>query len=54
MLQLLIEEIRSSFSAEEEITLKRVARMEYVVGVISKSIHLVPAGPEGVKRITGP
>jgi hypothetical protein len=45
-----IEEIRSSFCAEEEITFKRVANMKYVVGIISKSMRLVPAGPEGVKR----
>ncbi|KAL2064126.1 hypothetical protein VTL71DRAFT_4620 [Oculimacula yallundae] len=50
-LTILVEEIRSAFKSEEEITMVSTNSLKYQTAVISESMRMYPAGPETTRRI---
>ncbi|KAJ4115320.1 hypothetical protein NW768_011172 [Fusarium equiseti] len=48
----LVEEIRSTFSSEEEITANRVDQLKYLLAVLSETFRLYPPVAVGLPRIT--
>ncbi|KAH6668829.1 cytochrome P450 [Halenospora varia] len=51
-LQALTNEIRSTFSTEDGITVMSAQNLKYLNAVISESLRLFPAGPETTRRYT--
>jgi cytochrome P450 len=54
VLEKLQAEIRSSFSAEEEITMLSVSHLSYLDAVIEESLRLYPPVPIALNRLTPP
>jgi hypothetical protein len=52
-LKTLQDEIRSSFTSEEEIKLETVNVRNYELAVLSKAMRLFPPAPESVRRVIG-
>jgi cytochrome P450 len=51
-LQKLTQEIRSTFSSEEEITLTSTNSLKYQIAVFNEGHRLFPAAPESTRRVT--
>ncbi|KAH8671963.1 cytochrome P450 [Tricladium varicosporioides] len=51
-LQVLTDEIRSTFPIEDDITVTSIQNLKYLNAVISESLRLFPAGPETTRRYT--
>ncbi|EEU39432.1 uncharacterized protein NECHADRAFT_94380 [Fusarium vanettenii 77-13-4] len=47
----LISEIRSSFDAEDEITLERVNQLSYLLAVLNEGLRIYPPVPTGLPRL---
>jgi cytochrome P450 len=50
--QKLVDEVRSTFSSEEEITFNAVASLKYLKAVIQETFRIHPSVPVGLHRIT--
>ncbi|KAL6918601.1 hypothetical protein ACHAP8_010991 [Fusarium lateritium] len=48
----LVDEIRSSFSAEDEITATRVDQQKYLLAVLSEGLRMYPPVPGALARVT--
>lgn len=47
-----IEEIRSAFTTEDDITPESVKRLTYLAAVVSEGLRMYPPFPEGLPRLT--
>ena len=47
-----IAEIRSAFTAEEDIEPERVKRLPYLAAIVSEGLRMYPPFPEGLPRLT--
>ncbi|KAM5357164.1 hypothetical protein ACJZ2D_016546 [Fusarium nematophilum] len=47
----LVEEIRSSFSSKEEITIARVSQLQYLIAVFKEGLRMYPPVPSSLPRV---
>ena len=47
-----IEEVRSAFTTEDDITPESVKRLPYLAAVVSEGLRMYPPFPEGLPRLT--
>jgi hypothetical protein len=52
-LKILQDEIRSTFTSEDEIKLETVSVLNYELAVLSEAMRLFPPAPESVRRVIG-
>ncbi|KAI1066538.1 hypothetical protein LB506_008109 [Fusarium annulatum] len=50
----LVDEIRSTFTSEDEITLPRVNQLQYLLAVLNEGLRIYPPSATGLARITPP
>ncbi|KAH7260383.1 cytochrome P450, partial [Fusarium solani] len=50
----LVSEIRSSFDAEDDITLERVNQLSYLLAVLNEGLRIYPPVPTGLPRLVPP
>lgn len=52
-LQILTEEIRTTFDSEDQITMTSTTNLKYQNAAISESMRIFPSGPETIRRKVG-